>query len=73
MCIFVILLQLGIMKAFVKWRHMQHFLRMKISEHKHTFDASNIRDFLDLYLASEQKQVPEGLKINTYLTHFITP
>ena len=57
--------QFDIVNTLVKWRHMQHFLRKKIAEHRDTFDADNIRDFLDLYLESEQKQVQQGLKNKT--------
>ena len=36
------------------------FIRKRIAEHKETFDADNLRDFIDLYLKTETSGETSG-------------
>ena len=37
-------------------RKLQEYFRVRIAEHQETFDANNIRDFIDMYLKLEDDQ-----------------
>ena len=47
----MILLQIG--RALQSFRRLEKFAKSKIQEHRETFDPSSIRDFVDLYLQTE--------------------
>ena len=41
-------------------REIRDFLRKRIDEHRDTFDGDNVRDFVDLYLKTEQSEEESG-------------
>ena len=40
-------------RAIQSFRRLEKFAKSKIQEHRETFDPDNIRDFVDLYLQTE--------------------
>ena len=48
------------MKILEADREIRDFLRKRIDEHRDTFDGDNVRDFIDLYLKTEQSGEETG-------------
>ena len=47
-------------------REIRDFVRKRIDEHRDTFDGDNVRDFIDLYLKTEQSGEESGAFTGQY-------
>ena len=48
-------------------REIRDFLRKRIDEHRDIFDGDNVRDFIDLYLKTEQSGEESGAFSGKYI------